>query len=124
MAPKGAVSGMALGFDQLAARMCVHLGIPFIAAVPFKTQPDKWPRKAQGTYYKILEKAHKVVYVDKIKGYKSDNVVQKFHNRNHWMVDHSDKMIGYYLNTRKGGTAECVRYAYKQFKLVIALEIR
>jgi uncharacterized phage-like protein YoqJ len=122
--PKCTISGMALGFDQLAARVCVSMGIPFVAAVPFKGQESKWPVKAQRHYFKILERAHKVVYIDKLKGYKSTNFVQKFHNRNHWMVDKSDKVIAYYRNKRRGGTAECIRYAHSKFKMVVPLEIR
>jgi uncharacterized phage-like protein YoqJ len=126
MKPDKTISGMALGFDQLAARVCVYLGIPFIAAVPAKEQPNFWPLHAVKNYFKILEKADEIVYVDKVKGYSNpnDNFITKLFNRNHWMVDHSDKMIAYYLNTGRGGTAATVRYAVKQKKLVIPMEIR
>jgi len=114
--PAQAISGMALGFDQLAARVCVHLGIPFIAAVPAQEQPNFWPLKDVKNYFKILSRAAKIVFVDKVKAYSdpNDNFIAKLFNRNYWMVDHSDKMVAYYLNTGKGGTAATVRYTIKQ----------
>jgi uncharacterized phage-like protein YoqJ len=123
--PDKTISGMALGFDQLAARVCVYLGIPFIAAVPAKEQPNMWPLKAVKDYFKILEKAEKIVYVDKEKGYSNpnDNFIAKLFNRNHWMVDKSHKMIAYYLNTVRGGTAATVRYTHSQGKIVIPIGI-
>jgi len=124
--PDKTISGMALGFDQLAARICVYLGIPFIAAIPAKEQPNSWPVKAVRDYFKILEKADKTVYVDKIKGYSNlgDTFINKLFNRNYWMVDNSDKMIAYYLNTGRGGTAATVNYTMQQRKIVILMEVR
>lgn len=124
--PDKAISGMALGFDQLAARVCVYLKLPFIAAVPAKEQPNRWSAIAQKKYFKILDKADKIVYVDSIKGYSdpNDTFTDKLFNRNHWMVDHSDKMIAYYLNTAKGGAAETIRYTMKSRKVALILEIQ
>ena len=126
MKPDKTISGMALGFDQLAARVCVYMGIPFIAAVPAKEQPNFWPLNAVKDYFKILDKASKIVYVDKVKGYSNpnDNFIAKLFNRNHWMVDNSHKMIAYYLNTGRGGTAATVRYTHKQRKIVIPIDIK
>lgn len=125
MKPNKTISGMAIGFDQLAARVCVYLGIPFIAAVPAKEQPNFWPLNAVKAYFKILEKADKIVYVDKIKEYSNpnDNFITKLFNRNRWIVDNSHKMISYYLNTVRGGTASAIRYTHSQGKIVIPLEV-
>jgi len=124
--PTATISGMALGFDQLAARVCVYLGIPFIAAIPAKEQPDFWPIYHIKNYFKILDKADKIVYVDELKKYSNRHAtfVKKLFNRNHWIVDHSDKIIAYYLNTRSGGTAETINYTVHQRKIAIPLEIR
>jgi uncharacterized phage-like protein YoqJ len=123
--PTKTISGMALGFDQLAARVCVYLHIPFIAAIPAKEQPNFWPLKAVKEYFKILDKASEVVYVDKLKKYSNpnDNFIAKLFNRNHWMVDNSDKMIAYYSGVSRGGTAATVRYTIKQRKLLIQMEV-
>ena len=126
MKPTKTISGMALGFDQLAARVCVYLSIPFIAAIPAKEQPNFWHGSAVKRYFKILEKADKIIYVDKVKEYSNpnDNFIAKLFNRNYWMVDHADKIIAYYLNTTHGGTAATVRYTIQQKKMVIPLEVQ
>jgi len=123
--PDKTISGMALGFDQLAARVCVSMGIPFIAAVPAKEQPDRWPIEAQRRYHKILERAAKVVPVDRTKwASPEDSFIDKLFKRNHWIVDHCDKMLAYYREPLSGGTGAAVRYALSKAKLVIHLTLR
>jgi uncharacterized phage-like protein YoqJ len=123
MKPNKTISGMAIGFDQLAARVCVSLDIPFIAAVPTKSQPDRWPKHVQEKYHKILKKAVEVVYVDTLEDYSNpnDNFIDKLFNRNRWIVDNSNKILSYYMNTGRGGTADTIRYAHLTQKLVIPL---
>lgn len=45
--PEKCISGMALGFDQWFAKICIELNIPFIAAVPFLSQEKIWPKKSR-----------------------------------------------------------------------------
>ena len=40
------VSGMALGYDQLAAQVCLSLDVELVAALPFANQAAKWPPPA------------------------------------------------------------------------------
>ena len=122
--PDKTISGMALGFDQLAARVSVSLGIPFIAAVPAKEQPNRWPIEAQRCYHKILDRAERIVLVDHTKGGSpDDNFIDKLFKRNHWIVDHSDKILAYYQDPLYGGTGEAVRYALSKSKLVLQLTL-
>ena len=122
--PEKAISGMALGYDQLAARACVCAGVPFIAALPAKEQPDRWPADYRRIYDRILARAEKVVYVDALPKYKGKTLsyIQKLFNRNQWIVDNLDKILAYYLNTLKGGTFRAVCYAHKTGKLVIPVD--
>lgn len=121
--PDKCITGMALGYDQLAARACVYAGIPFIAALPGKEQPNKWPAAARKTYETILSRAHKIVYVDTLPKYSNtNNFITKLFNRNEWIVDNSDKILAYYLNTGKGGTFRTIIYANKVGKLVIPVD--
>lgn len=126
MKPDKTISGMALGFDQLAARVCVYLGIPFIAAIPTKSQPECWPKYLVKKYFKILKRASEVVYVDKTSGYSrtKGTFKQKLTNRNYWMVDNSDKVISYNFKTEPSGTESAIRYAMHQHKMVIPMVIR
>ena len=75
-------------------------------------------------YYKILEKADELVYVDNLPKYKATTFVEKLDKRNHWIVDNCDKMIAYYYNDFSGGTAKAISYAYQVNKMVVPLAIR
>lgn len=105
--PDKTISGMALGWDQAFTEASISLGIPFIAAVPFKGQEKMWPGESQKFYYSLLKKANEIVYVSD--GEYSPKLMQV---RNEWMVDHSDKICALWDGTY-GGTANCVRYATK-----------
>ena len=115
--PKEAISGMALGFDQIAAQACLDIGVPFVAAVPFETQFMQWPLESQQAYATLLNKAARVHVVDPVSPTTGWEAAQKLHARNHWMVDNSDEVIAAWDGT-KGGTMECVKYAEKIGRLV------
>jgi uncharacterized phage-like protein YoqJ len=112
-----AISGMALGVDQWAAKACIELDIPFIAAIPFKGQEGVWPLKSKTEYKSILDKACEIVIVSP-GGYSPE----KMHIRNHWMVDHCDKLIAVWNGT-PGGTQECVTYANSINREVFRIDV-
>lgn len=106
--PDSAISGMAQGADQIFAKCCMGLGIPFIAAVPLRSQSAPWSPEAQSEYIWILERAKDVVVV-------SDDDAPWFEamqERNEYMVDNCDRMLVVW-NGSPGGTANCVKYAKK-----------
>ena len=49
--PKKVITGMALGVDQWAAEVCIKLGVPFVAAVPFRGQELYWPEESRKRYF-------------------------------------------------------------------------
>jgi uncharacterized phage-like protein YoqJ len=107
--PTECISGMAIGFDQWAAMVCVKLGIPFLASIPFIGQEKRWPKQSQDQYRFLLSKAAKqVVVCDKFS-------IAAFQRRNEHMVDNCDQLIACFDGT-KGGTANCVAYAEKMKK--------
>lgn len=107
------VVGMALGIDTLAAITCVGMKIPFIAAVPCKSQDSKWPERSRMIYKQLLLKAQQIVLVtDSFYNY---SVMQK---RNEWMVDNSEVLIAVWDGS-KGGTGNCVQYAKSKNKRII-----
>lgn len=110
-----AISGMALGVDQWAAEVCIDLGIPFTAAVPFHGQASKWPQLSQERYEQLIQQAARVECVCE-GGY----APEKMQRRNEWMSDHADVLIAVWDGTA-GGTANCVRYAEKTGKKVVSL---
>lgn len=112
--PGAVVVGMALGFDMACGWAAVDLGLPFIAAVPFEGQERKWSVAQQREYRELLAHAESVVVVCS-GGYNPT----KFQHRNEWMVDNSDAVLSLW-NGSPGGTANCVRYAHRKRKPVIA----
>lgn len=120
------ISGGAQGFDQLAFRAVSlvkekHPEIQNIMYVPFRGQERQWLSFGyfgQDEYKKMLMVADEVYYVvDKeLTEYKS--IVGALHARNHAMVAASDKVLALYPDDdweeHKGGTCECMRYAYSK----------
>ena len=103
--PSKCISGMALGFDQWAAQICIDLGIPFVAAIPFKGQELKWPCKSQSAYLVLMAKAIDVKVVCE-----GPYAAWKMQERNKWMVDQADEIIACFDGS-PGGTANCLAYA-------------
>jgi len=114
--PDFAISGMALGVDQWAAKICVQLGIPFLAAVPFRGQESQWPAQSQKEYRALLAKAFEVVIV--CPGEYSPAKMQK---RNEWMVDKCETLIAVWDGS-PGGTGNCVRYAQKVDRSIVRIK--
>lgn len=118
--PTKAISGMALGVDQWAAMICVKLGIPFVAAVPFPGQESKWPESSQRIYKLLLKKADDIVMVSDAPFHAS-----KLQKRNEWMVDQlaepEDRLVAVFDGT-DGGTCNCVKYAEKHEKQIIRID--
>ena len=113
------ISGGAQGFDQLAfwsvERMKSAYKTHDVKNIVFavKGQSARW--KDTGTFSKheyelMLSKADAMCWV-------SGGSIQALLDRNHIMVDHSERLLALYpddsWDTSKGGTAETLRYAQK-----------
>lgn len=105
MQPEKAISGMALGWDTAWAEAALELGIPLIAAIPFKGQESRWPVESQHRYHRICGQARDVV-VCSAGGY----APFKMQTRNEWMVLQCDHLIALWDGS-PGGTANCIAYA-------------
>lgn len=112
---------MALGTDLIFVEECIQLGIPFIAAVPFKGQESRWPDESQNTYHRLLKRAQRVVYVDEDPMYHGDSYGSKLYMRNKWMVDRASIVIAVW-NGSSGGTANAVKSAIKRDLKVLRLD--
>lgn len=103
------ISGMQRGVDIWAAEIVLKLKaegkpVKLIAACAWNGMEDRWEQNWQERYKAILKEADKIVYVSKCPGRAA------FFERNHWMVDHSSRLIGVYTGA-PGGTKETVWYA-------------
>jgi uncharacterized phage-like protein YoqJ len=86
--PGVVISGMAQGWDQALAHAAIDLGIPLVAAIPFKGQEAIWPLAAQRRYQAILRRAREIVAVSE--GGYSARAMQA---RNELMVDLCDSLV-------------------------------
>lgn len=108
--PDRVISGMAQGWDMAVALAAYCLDIPFIAAVPFPGQADRWPEADQRTYQMILAEASEVVTL--YDSYHPD----VYRYRDEWMVDHADVILAL-LDPEaptQSGTGMTVRYANRK----------
>lgn len=108
--PSHMISGMALGFDTIFARLALDSDIPLIAAVPFKGQDSKWFQSSRDIYYDILK--HELTTVEYISepGYSA----AKMHKRDRWMVDGCDHLVAVWDGKPWGGTYGTLQYAIKK----------
>lgn len=102
------ITGMAQGFDQMAAKVSYELGIPYVAAVPYEGHIDEGEE-----YQTLLERAAEIVIVSA--GKYTSNVYWK---RDKYMVDRADEVIAAWDRGRYGGTWITVKYAWEQQKPV------
>lgn len=102
------ICGMANGVDLWAGNVALDLGLPVIAAKPWK---GHGPRKSDvALYERILREAVEIVDVDPSEEYRGPWVYQK---RNEWMVDHATHLLAYYSGKGRGGTFNCIEYGKK-----------
>lgn len=117
--PEYTISGMALGFDMLAAELCVDKGIKFLAAIPGLWQPNRWPKDYIKKYHDLKAKAFEIVITDENP---YDYAAWKLQKRNEWMVNNSNLVIACYDGSGKGGTYNCIKYAEKHGKEVVYIK--
>jgi uncharacterized phage-like protein YoqJ len=104
------ISGLALGFDTLAAEVAVEMNIELIAAIPFEHQASKWNQQDQIKYVSLLEKA-KDIYIHELP--ENGNIYAGYFGRNKWIVECSNVLIAYYKDI-DGGTAHTWKEAGKK----------
>ncbi len=115
------ITGGAQGFDQMAFWAVERVktvydcrDIENVVFVPFEHQGSRWAKKgcfSQAEYWMMIKRADMVAVVS------NNNGIQSLFDRNHAMCDYSDYCLALYpddgWHDNKGGTAECMRYAYE-----------
>ena len=125
-------SGGAQGFDQLAFWAVAHAKLEHPEIQNNLILPDqffhmRWPENScfgQHDFAIMCRYADSIQYAAP----KNTTGVRYLFVRNHMLVDQSDAVIGLYTGTddwknslTKGGTAECLRYAWNTGKRVMLL---
>lgn len=101
--------GMALGFDQWVAAVCIELDIPFKAYIPFRGYQSRWPVTSQQKYDALLDHAAEIDHLHSTSGANMGITAMYMQERNIKMVDHSGRLIALWDGT-SGGTKNCVTY--------------
>lgn len=113
-------TGMAMGFDILAAEMVLLLKekgdcvVNLICVLPFKNQTAGWDEDWKKRYDNVLKNADEVILLSE-EYYKGC-----YFKRNNFMVDNSDLVLTYF-DGAPGGTAATLKYAAQKNKKIINL---
>ncbi len=105
------LSGMAMGFDLIAAELVLELkgtfpDVKLIACVPCRDQDKSFPFEDKERYAAILAKADEVAVL-------SEHYYRGcMHARNRYMVDRAEFLLAY-CHSETGGTAYTVNYFLK-----------
>ena len=115
------ICGMALGCDTYCAEAVLdlrasHPDVTLEAAVPCEDQAEKWNRRQQETYQRLLSACDTVTYVSHV--YTPDCMMR----RNEYMIDHSSLLLACF-NGRSGGTMKTILYAQRSGVRTIILDI-
>ena len=112
------MSGMAIGFDLLAAGVVLSLkreypDITLTAVVPFKEQASRFNDDDKCIYNKYLSQSDKIVIISDV------YYARCYLDRDRYMVEHSSMLIACYDGRKKGGTFWTVNYARRTGRKVI-----
>lgn len=115
------MTGGARGDDILFAEQVLlvkglaYPNIQLITVVPYKGQADNWTEAWRERYFRILEYSSDVIT---LAAHYSNGC---YHIRNRYLVDHADRVLALYNDSRTGGTAYTVKYARQQNKEIIVI---
>ena len=114
LTPRGAISGMALGWDTAIVEACLDLQLPYVACIPFEGQDTKWFPESRRAYRTYLDRAANVIVCSKGKYSR-----EKMQIRNQRMIDLALKkgpgpensILLALWDGSSGGTKNCLSYA-------------
>ena len=112
------ISGMAIGFDLVAAEVVLSLiqecpAITLTAVLPFREQASRFNELNKCRYYKCLSQADDIVILS------NDYTAKGYLERDRFMVEHSALLIACYDGRNRGCTFWTVNYAARTGKNVI-----
>lgn len=110
------ITGMALGIDQLYAKILIENNVQFIAAIPCLEQDKMWMESSKMIYKEILSNPLCTIHLVS----NTEYFAECMQIRNRWMVDNCDELIAVWDGTN-GGTGNCVTYARYREKPILRI---
>lgn len=98
------LTGMAIGADQWSAESALVLGIPVVAAIPFKGQESRWSSSQQEHYHHLLSQCSETHIL-----FDGPYSPHMFLMRNQWLVDHANLALVVWGGAQSGGTWDAVK---------------
>lgn len=115
------VSGMALGFDTIAASAAIGTAIKLHAYVPFEGHHRKWKENEQNTFHSIMRRENTIPHIPTKKPQGYGEVCLMLDNRNKDIVDSGIDILVSLWDGSSGGTANCIKYAQSKGVPVVNL---
>ena len=114
------ITGMAQGFDLLAAEAVIELkkmhdNILLVCAIPFRGQENRYSPQDKQRYFMVLNAADEAEYLSE--GYYDGC----FLRRNDYMLENSSALIAHFDDSKKSGTGYTIRRAQRAGKQVVNL---
>lgn len=97
-----ALTGMAIGVDQMFARTALRIGIRVDAYIPGRDQAIRWGEEQREIYENLLARASRVESATSIKPFGS--VITRLHIRNEMMIKACDLAVLVLDDRQSGGT--------------------
>lgn len=112
---------MALGVDSWAAEIILELkeeypNIILEAAVPCRSQANRWSVGEKERYKRLL------LLCDKVTLIQEQYTIDCMMKRNKYMVDSSDYVVAVW-NGKPSGTGKTVKYAENQKKIIYCIDV-
>jgi uncharacterized phage-like protein YoqJ len=108
-----AMSGMAVGVDQLFVEAALNEHVPVWAVVPFVGQASMWGAAAQAYYDRLLQDCWRVTVLHDVAPATEAQAREWLHERNVWMVQRVSRLLAVWDGS-DGGTAHTVRRALRE----------
>lgn len=122
------ISGGALGYDQLAAQCVIHcrdvlgLKITLEMALPFPEFFSRWQQSSRLMLSTLVGWSDSTYLVNVEIGKPDPRpggkgaVARALQDRNEYMVNKADRVIGMYIPGKVGGTLNCIEYTISKHK--------
>lgn len=107
--PSYVYTGMALGVDQWAARLCINNDIPFIAVLPFENYGGRWPDSARARFEELLRHARRIIVLSTDTS--GNHVERLIRDRNRYLVREADAVLAVYNGDPATGTGQTLSLA-------------